>query len=101
MRSGLEPRDLGHVNAHGLSTQVMDRVEAAAIKAELGDVPVTAPKASFGHLGAGGGTVELIASVLGVSEGVVPATRNYETPDPDCPVNVVRGARWADGPRPR
>jgi len=92
MRSGLEPRDLGHVNAHGLSTQVMDRVEAAAIKAELGDVPVTAPKASFGHLGAGGGTVELIASVLGVSEGVVPATRNYETPDPDCPVNVVRGS---------
>ena len=93
MRSGLEPRDIGHVNAHGLSTVTMDRVEASAIAAELGNVPVTAPKASFGHLGAGSGTVELIASVLGLAEGVVPATLNYETPDPACPVNVVH-----DGP---
>ena len=51
MRAGLEPKNVGHVNAHGLSTVAMDRVEAAAIAAELGNVPVTAPKASFGHLG--------------------------------------------------
>ena len=98
MRSGLEPRDLGHVNAHGLSTREMDRVEAAVIASELGDVPVTAPKASFGHLGAGGGTVELIASILGVASGVVPATRNYVTPDPECPVNVVHGEPLAGRP---
>jgi len=92
MRAGLEPRNLGHVNAHGLSTAAMDRVEASAIAAELGDVPVTAPKASFGHLGAGSGTVELVASVLGLAEGIVPATLNYENPAPDCPVNVVHGS---------
>jgi len=88
--AGLAVADVGHVNAHGLSTVEMDRAEAQAIAAELGDVPVTAPKSLFGHLGAGGGVVELMASVLGISAGVVPPTRNYTTPDPDCPVRVVR-----------
>jgi 3-oxoacyl-[acyl-carrier-protein] synthase II len=90
--AGLDPRDVGHVNAHGLSTPAMDPVEARAIVAELGDVPVTAPKSFFGHLGAGSGTVELIASVLGINERIVPPTLNYETPDPACPVAVVHGS---------
>jgi len=90
-RAGLAPDEVGHVNAHGSSAVQTDRVEAAAIAAELGPVPVTAPKAAFGHLGAGGGVVELAASVLGLVEGVVPPTRNYDTPDPACPVNVVHG----------
>jgi len=89
---------VGHVNAHGLSTVDMDRAEAAAIVAELGTVPVTAPKAAFGHLGAGGGVVELMASLLGLEAGVVPATRNYRTPDPACPVNVVSGEPLAGRP---
>ena len=89
--AGLAPEAVGHVNAHGVSTIEMDRAEAAAIRAELGDVPVTAPKSSFGHLGAGGGVVELAASVLGLQAGLVPPTLNYDTPDPSCPVNVVHG----------
>jgi 3-oxoacyl-(acyl-carrier-protein) synthase len=42
-------------------------------------------------LGAGSGAVELAACVWSVAEGVVPATLNYQTPDAQCPVNVVRG----------
>ena len=76
----------------------MDRAEAAAIAAELGDVPVTAPKSSFGHLGAAGGAVELVASILGLEAGLVPPTLNYETPDPLCPVNVVHGEPLAGRP---
>lgn len=94
-KSGLEPRDVAHVNAHGLSTVAEDRYEAAVIRRLLGDVPVTAPKSFFGHLGAGGGAVELAASVIGVGRGLVPPTLNYEAADPECPVNVVR-----DGPQP-
>lgn len=94
----LTPRDVGHVNAHGVSTIEMDRLEAAAIAAELGAVPVTAPKSSFGHLGAAGGIVELAASVLGLEAGLVPPTLNYETPDPLCPVNVVHGEPLAGRP---
>lgn len=89
--AGLEPADVGHVNAHGVGTIDMDRIEAAAIAAELGSVPVTAPKSLFGHLGAGGGVVELMASLLGLEHGLVPCTINHDDPDPACPVNVVRG----------
>jgi 3-oxoacyl-[acyl-carrier-protein] synthase II len=96
--SGLQADGVGHVNAHGVSTIEMDRAEAQAIAAVLGDTPVTAPKSFFGHLGAGGGVVELIASILGLEQGLVPATLNYETPDPLCPVNVVHGEPLAGRP---
>jgi 3-oxoacyl-[acyl-carrier-protein] synthase II len=94
----LPPAAVGHVNAHGVSTIDMDRIEAAAIAAELGDTPVTAPKSSFGHLGAGGGSVELAASILGLEAGLVPPTLNYENPDPLCAVRVVAGEPLAGRP---
>lgn len=96
--AGLAADEVGHVNAHGLSTIDMDRVEAQAIAAVLGETPVTAPKSFFGHLGAGGGAVELVASILGLERGLVPATLNYESPDPACPVNVVHGGPLAGRP---
>jgi 3-oxoacyl-[acyl-carrier-protein] synthase II len=51
---------------------------------------VTAPKSFFGHLGAGCGALELAASLVGMSAGEIPLTLNYEQPDRQCPVNVVR-----------
>ncbi len=98
-RAGLEAAGLGHVNAHGLSTIPTDRAEAQAIAAELGDIPVTAPKSSFGHAGAGGGLLELAVSLLAVEAGVIPPTRNYETPDPDCPIHVIHEGPLAGRPR--
>jgi 3-oxoacyl-[acyl-carrier-protein] synthase II len=85
----LKPADIGHVNAHGNSTREDDPIEARAIRATLGDVPVTAPKSYFGNLGQGSGMVELVISLLAMSKRVVPPTLNYENPDPDCPVNVA------------
>jgi 3-oxoacyl-[acyl-carrier-protein] synthase II len=86
----MSPADIGHVNAHGESSIEQDRIEAQAIRAMLGDVPVVALKSYFGNLGAGSGLVELIGSVLALVHGQLPATLNYEQPDADCPVNVVR-----------
>ena len=96
--AGLAPAEVGHLNAHGVGTVEMDRAEARAIAAELGAVPVTAPKSSFGHIGAGGGAVELVASLMGLEQGLVPATLNYRSPDPECPVNVVHGEPLAGRP---
>lgn len=90
-RGSLTPTDINHVNAHGLSTVADDRYEAQAIHDVLGDVPVTAPKSYFGHLGAGGGAVELAVSILGLNAGEIPPTLNYDKPDPACPINVVHG----------
>jgi len=89
--AGLQPGDIGHVNAHGLSTKLDDQFEAQAIRDTLGQVPVTAPKSYFGNLVAGTGAVEMAASVLAFRKGVVPPTLNYERPDPECPVNVIHG----------
>lgn len=88
--SGLGAGEVGHVNAHGLGTPRDDRFEAQAIRDTLGQTPVTALKSYFGHLGAGGGAVELAASILAFAHGKVPPTLNYRKPDPDCPINVVR-----------
>jgi 3-oxoacyl-[acyl-carrier-protein] synthase II len=87
--AGVEPSEIGHVNAHGLSTREDDPIEARAIRDTLGDVPVTAIKSFFGNLGQGSGMVELAVSLMALEKGVVPPTLNFKTPDPDCPVNVV------------
>jgi 3-oxoacyl-[acyl-carrier-protein] synthase II len=91
--AGCTPADMGHINAHGLSTTQRDREEARAIREVFGPlaekVPVTAPKSYFGNLGAGSGVVELIASVLAIREGRLPRVLNYESPDPACPLAVV------------
>jgi 3-oxoacyl-[acyl-carrier-protein] synthase II len=92
-RAGVGPEDIDHVNAHGLSTVETDAWEARGLGEVFGDrhptVPVFAAKSYFGNLGAGSGLAELGASVLAAAHGVVPATLNYEQPDPDCPLAVL------------
>ena len=87
----LQPSDIGHVNANGLATTDSDRVEAQALREVFGDngPPVTALKSYLGNAGSGCGALELACSLLGLRRGLVPATLNYETPDPECPINVV------------
>jgi 3-oxoacyl-[acyl-carrier-protein] synthase II len=92
LREGqLSPSEIGHVNASGLSTIEHDQAEAAAIAGLLGNVPVTAPKSQFGNLGAATGAVELAASLVALAERSIPATINYDTPDPACAIHVVHG----------
>jgi 3-oxoacyl-[acyl-carrier-protein] synthase II len=92
-KSGLAPREIGHINGHGKSTRRSDLVEARAYHRSLGDaaetIPVMGLKSYFGTFDAGTGAVELAASVLGLSRGVVPFTRNCERPDPLCRLNVI------------
>ena len=93
------PEDVGHVHAHGLSTRSCDADEARAIRDVFGDrtatLPVTAAKSYFGNLGAGGGLVELAASVLALGDGRLFKMLNYETPDPECPLDICRETRPA------
>jgi 3-oxoacyl-[acyl-carrier-protein] synthase II len=90
--AGVAADEIDHINAQGFSTIEEDRWEGRAIQEVFGacrpPVPVFAPKSYFGNLGAGSGTTELAASLLALENGVVPATLNYEHPDPVCPVAV-------------
>ena len=93
-RSNIGPDQLGHINAQGKSTQPDDIVESRAYHRVMGDcilkVPVTAMKSFVGHFDAGAGAVELAGTLLSLKYGEVPATLNYEVPDPRCRLNVVR-----------
>ena len=94
--AGATPADVDHVNAAAAGQRELDAFEARAIAEVFGDaVPVYAPKAHFGHMGAASGLVELAASVLALKHGELPGTLNHATPDPACPVRVHTGA-----PRP-
>lgn len=89
--SGLEPKDIGHVHAHGLSTINCDAQEASAINEIFGeDMPVTAAKSYMGNLGAGSGIVEIVASLKSIQNKQLFPTLNFETPDPKCPISVVK-----------
>ena len=98
---GAAPEEIGHVHAHGLSTRSCDSDEARAIHNVFGGrsrpVPVAAAKSFFGNLGAGGGMVELIASLLAMKHGHLFPTLNYETPDPECPIFVAADGGVAAG----
>ncbi len=92
-KSNIRPDEIGHINAHGKSTQKDDLIEALAYERAFGDVahkiPVTALKSYFGHFDAGSGAVELAGSILSLRNTEIPRTLNYENPDPRCRLNVV------------
>lgn len=99
---GLNVEDIGHINAHGTSTKVNDRVESKAIVKAFGDmyprVWVSANKSMIGHTLGAAGAIEAAAAVLTLYHGVIPPTINQATPDPDCHdlrivANVAQEAR--------
>ncbi len=91
--AGLEPKDIDYINAHGTSTELNDKFETMAIKAALGEeaykVSVSSTKGVTGHgLGATGG-FESIACIKAIETGIIPPTTNYETPDPECDLDIT------------
>jgi len=85
--------DVDYINAHGTSTPENDRMEYNSLKAVFGDaihqVPISSNKSMIGHTLTAGGAVEAVFSFLTMKEGIIPPTINYDTPDPDIPLDVV------------
>lgn len=97
--SGLTPKDVDHINAHGTATYNNDSVEALVIREVFGDirVPVTSVKGMIGHCMGASSALEAIACVMTIQRGVIPPTTNYEDPDPACDLNLVANeAKRAD-----
>jgi 3-oxoacyl-[acyl-carrier-protein] synthase II len=91
--AGINPDQIGYINAHGTSTQLNDAAETAIIKQVFGahayKLAVSSTKSMTGHtLGAAGG-IEAIASVLALRDGILPPTINLENPDPACDLDYV------------
>lgn len=90
-QAGLERVD--YINAHGTSTPANDKIETIALKQLFGDaayrIPTSSTKSMTGHLLGAGGAVELIICLRAISEGLIPATINYQEPDPECDLDYV------------
>ncbi len=91
--AGVNPEQVGYINAHGTSTPYNDMYETMAIKSVFGDhaykLKVSSTKSMTGHgLGAAGG-IEAVYTLLAMDRGVLPPTINYQDPDPDCDLDYV------------
>jgi len=91
--SGLYPHDIDYVCAHGPSDLVIDRVETAMIKNVFGKrayhFPVSSIKGVTGNPLAAAGPLQIAACAMGMRDGCVPPTANYEYPDPECDLDYV------------
>jgi 3-oxoacyl-[acyl-carrier-protein] synthase II len=91
--AGLEPEQIGYVNAHGTSTPLNDKNETAALKSVFGDhaksLAISSTKSMTGHLLGGAGAIEAVACVLALTRDILPPTMNYTTPDPDCDLDYI------------
>ena len=90
--AGLEPADVGYVNAHATGTKLGDAAEAQAIR-EVFDAhapAVSSTKGATGHLLAGAGAVETAVTAMALTRGQLPPTLNLDDPDPDCELDHVR-----------
>lgn len=92
-QAGAQPEDVNHINAHATSTPVGDIAEYEALKRIFGDrvgeIPVSATKASTGHLLGGTGALEAVFTVLAVYERTAPPTINLDNQDEAIPLRVV------------
>jgi 3-oxoacyl-[acyl-carrier-protein] synthase II len=100
--AGIEPTDVGYVNAHGTSTPLGDASETRVIKLAVGEeharyLPISSTKGATGHCLGASGAIEAVFTVLAVNRGVLPPTINYEERDPECDLDYIpNDAREAD-----
>jgi 3-oxoacyl-[acyl-carrier-protein] synthase II len=100
-KSGVDPTEIGYVNAHGTSTKLGDVAETKAIKSVFGDhahrLAVSSTKSVHGHLLGAAGAIEAAACILAMNRGMLPPTINLDEPDPECDLDYVPNkARKAD-----
>lgn len=91
--AGLNPDEVGYINAHGTGTAANDKTECAAVADAFGHhadrLMISSTKSMHGHLIGGTGAVELLACTLALRQGVIAPTIGYEEPDPECALDVV------------
>lgn len=100
--AGLQPGDIGYVNAHGTGTPENDKMETLGMRAVFGDAPppISSNKSMIGHTLSAAGAIEAAFSLLTIRDQVLPPTINHNEPDPAITLDVVPNvARQVSGLR--
>lgn len=91
--AGLAMDEVGYLALHGTSTVLNDKTETQAIRICFGrrayDIPMSSIKSMIGHPQGASGAAGVAAAVLGMNDGFLPPTINYEEPDPECDLNYI------------
>jgi len=97
--AGVAPGNVQYICAHGNSIPFTDKIETLAIKEVWGEgaysIPVSSVKGNIGDLGPGSGAIGLISAAMAIENKMIPATMNYEEPDPECDLDYVTQPRSA------
>ena len=92
-QAGVQPSDIGYINAHGSGTKQNDRHETAAFKRSLGEqarrIPISSIKSMVGHSLGAIVAIEMVACAFVIECGVIPPTANYKVPDPECDLDYT------------
>ncbi len=93
MQANVAPQSINYVGVHGVSDVHLDKWETQALKAVFNEhayhIPMSSVKSMIGIPQNAAGVLQLIATVLSIRDGIIPATINYEYPDPECDLDYV------------
>lgn len=96
--SGIEPRDVGYINAHGTGTELNDRTEGAVISRVFGDdqPPISSIKGTTGHCLGASGSIEAAVAVDAIRRNALPPNTGMNNFDPDIPLSdvVTESRQW-------
>ena len=99
-RGGVQPSDIGYINAHGSGTKQSDAAESAALRAALGDaaekIPLSSTKSIHGQALEAGALLELVLTIAALRAARLPLNAGYLGPDDDCPLSLVLEPAAAD-----
>ena len=88
--AGLDPEEIGWINAHGTGTRLNDKTESAALhRVFKRPPPASSNKSMMGHCLSAGGALEAVATVMALRGGMAPPTANHREADPECDLDVI------------
>ena len=95
-QAGIPAGHVQYVELHGTGTPLGDKVEAAALGRVLGTaragaapLAVGSAKTNIGHLEAAAGIAGLLKAALSLEHGELPASLNFEQPNPEIPLEEL------------